>query len=335
MIGMTETTRDHRDGGGHDEPRDRWVDAGIWVVGLTAAVASWAGWVGLAKMCGWTDAVNMRVVHFQLAWLLPIAVDVYALTGFRVWLRVDWASETTRNYARLSTFAAIGLGVAGNGGYHLMVSLGWTVAPGAVVVLVSSLPPIMLGAVAHLSAIATRDRTSPRPAEQPKTEVSANETTPVAPVETTPARLAETTPPTAQPTVNGGPVSSPMKPPTRRVDAPRPTPAKVVQQRSAAPVQTPEADQLKAIRETHPDWATKTVSLGQIKKAVGITGQATAVRLKNALYPNGTPDPARSKDDPDGDKERALDPLTLTSFTTPKTPAMAGVNGHRPNLEES
>lgn len=287
-----ETTRDATGG----TARDRWVDAGIWTVGLTAAVASWAGWVGLAKMCGWTDSWTTPIgVTVYLAWLLPFAVDIYALVGFRVWLRIRWASETTRVYARRSTFVAIGLGVGGNAGYHLMVSLGWPRAPWAVVVVVSALPPIMLGAVAHLSALTTRDLSTQRSADAPAGAGTVNgqapETAPSAAIETQP----ETTEGASEKTTRT--VPSPARAGRRPQTTPRGN-GRVDRPGLRIVSQTSDEDSLAKIRETYPNWQTTEVSLGQIKTALGISGQATAVRLKRALYGGQTPSETNRREAP-------------------------------------
>ena len=132
--------------------RDRCTTAGTYIVGAAAAAMSWTGWFLLAAMCGWSS---------RLAWLLPIAVDVYVVTSMRVWLRVAWASQRTRRFAAFSTMFAVVLSVAANAAYHLMDSLGWRRAPWPVVVAVSGLAPLMLALVAHLQARLNADKAAP------------------------------------------------------------------------------------------------------------------------------------------------------------------------------
>jgi hypothetical protein len=305
---VDETTRD----AAGETTRDRWVDTGIWTVGLTAAVASWAGWVGLAKMCGWTDSWTTPIgVTVYLAWLLPFAVDIYALIGFRVWLRINWATETTRSYARRSTFVAIGLGVAGNAGYHLMVSLKWgddpltpaveLAAPWLVVVGVSALPPIMLGAVAHLSALATRDLAAHSATPQPE-QASQPARRAKTPALTTPNPAPETTASEGQSPATPAAAAPDTRPKTPRRDNP-------TRDRRGLRVvsQTSDEDSVKVLRETYPKWETEEVSLGQIKTALGISGQATAVRLKRALYGGETPSEASRREAEDDPKEESLE----------------------------
>jgi len=155
---------------------DRWTMAGICIVGAAGAAMSWTGWFLLAAMCGWSS---------RLAWLLPIAVDVYVVTSMRVWLRVAWVSPKTRRFAAFSTMFAVVLSVAANAAYHLMDSLGWRRAPWPVVVAVSGLAPLMLALVAHLQARLNADRAMPA-----ESHVESHE---VAPVVAPAAAVAEAT----------------------------------------------------------------------------------------------------------------------------------------------
>jgi hypothetical protein len=276
-------------------------------------------------MCGWANKWTIfGGLTVYLAWLLPLAVDIYALIGFRVWLRSTTASETTRDFARKSTFAAIGLGVGGNAGYHLMVSLGWERSPWPVVVVVSALPPIMLGAVAHLSALRNRDH-QPAPAAAPgNAQAAVAETT----------RETITPPPaeTAQAPLPPAPKTNTLTPIQKRSETPKTTPGKTTTVKTQTTVKPTDEDHLKTIRETYAGWQSKTVSLGQIKTAIGISGQATAIRLRDALYPNGRPDQTTAADD---DKEKALAGLDLP-VSEPREPVLSGVNGsYFPTSEET
>jgi hypothetical protein len=110
--------------------------------------------------------------RFRLAWLLPIAVDAYAVTATRVWLRTAGTART-RGYARRNAIGAIGLSVAGNATYHALgaagvASLATARAGWLIVVAVSAVPPVMLGLVGHLHALVSDDRQpAPAPLVQP------------------------------------------------------------------------------------------------------------------------------------------------------------------------
>ncbi|MBK3559777.1 DUF2637 domain-containing protein [Streptomyces sp. MBT56] len=127
--------------------------AGMLAVAVAAAVLSFSALAGLAELAG----VSGEVLGFKLAWLLPIAIDAYAVTATRVWLRNIGMKRVTQ-YARSNAVGAISLSVAGNGAYHFFASTGVTslatMSGGwLVVVTVSAVPPAILGLVGHLHAL--------------------------------------------------------------------------------------------------------------------------------------------------------------------------------------
>jgi hypothetical protein len=146
-------------------------------------VLSFSALAGLAELAGVTAGLPLPAGgRFRLAWLLPIAVDAYAVTATRVWLRTAGTSRT-RGYARRNAVGAIGLSVAGNAAYHALAAAGVTSlaevrAGWAVVVAVSAVPPVLLGLVGHLHALVSDDH---RPAAPPA---------PVAPPAAAPAPAA-------------------------------------------------------------------------------------------------------------------------------------------------
>jgi MFS family permease len=125
--------------------RDRWVIVGMAVAAISAAVASFAGLRGLAQLAGWPD---------QLAWLLPVTIDAYAMTSARVWLAGTLGSSHARGFARANAIGAIATSIVGNAGYHLiatgLVAISWPI-----VILVGAVPAAVLGLTAHLHALTT------------------------------------------------------------------------------------------------------------------------------------------------------------------------------------
>lgn len=161
--------------------RDRGTYGGMLAVAVAAAVLSFSALAGLAVLAGVTAALPLPAGgRFRLAWLLPIAVDAYAVTATRVWLRTAGTART-RVYARRNAVGAIGLSVAGNAAYHALAAAGVTSladvrAGWAVVVAVSAVPPVLLGLVGHLHALVSDDhRTAPAgpPAAVPTTTPAA------------------------------------------------------------------------------------------------------------------------------------------------------------------
>jgi MFS family permease len=118
---------------------------GMAVAAVSAAVASFAGLRGLAGVAGWPE---------QLAWLLPITVDAYAMTSARVWLAGTVGSKGARSFARANAIGAIVTSIVGNAGYHLnaagLITISWPI-----IVLVGAVPAAVLGLTAHLHALTT------------------------------------------------------------------------------------------------------------------------------------------------------------------------------------
>lgn len=124
--------------------RDRVTDAGMFLVAAAAAVQSFAGQAGLARMAGFGD----------LAWLLPVAVDVFAATMTRVWLYSP-ATAGTKRYARRNAIGAIVLAIAGNVVFHLEPA---GTALLVVTIVLSAAAPALLGLMGQLHARLSADR---------------------------------------------------------------------------------------------------------------------------------------------------------------------------------
>ncbi|GAA0577148.1 hypothetical protein GCM10010172_72320 [Paractinoplanes ferrugineus] len=97
---------------------------------------------------GWPD---------QLAWLLPVTIDAYAMTSARVWLAGTVGGEDACSFARANAIGAIATSIVGNAGYHLIaagiVAISWPI-----VVLVGAVPAAVLGLTAHLHALTAVSR---------------------------------------------------------------------------------------------------------------------------------------------------------------------------------
>ena len=160
--------------------RDVWAYAGMAVVAVAAAVISFDSLMGLARLAGIVPP-----------WLLPLAIDAYAVTATRMWM-TGTVSARVRRYACCNAFAAIAVSVAGNAAYHGFTAAGvhrlgsdrWPVA-----VAVAAVAPIMLGLVAHLHSLLSTDRTnSPTPTPQTMPVVPSAEPSRPVPPDTPPRR---------------------------------------------------------------------------------------------------------------------------------------------------
>jgi Protein of unknown function (DUF2637) len=122
-------------------------DWGMYGVGAAAAVASFDRLRLLALECGWSPSI---------AWLLPVCIDLYAITATRRWLRPGIDPWVRRRVA-VSGWLCVGLSVAGNTVQHIL-SLGYLrMANGdpswIIVVLVAAVPPVMIGWLVHIEAV--------------------------------------------------------------------------------------------------------------------------------------------------------------------------------------
>jgi hypothetical protein len=130
--------------------RRAWITwGGLAAVALAAALLSFASLRNLAVVCGTPPG---------LAWLLPVCIDAAALVATRVWLTGD-APDAARRAARLLALTMIVLSVAGNATDHALAAYAVR-PPWWAVVAVAAVPPAVLGAVAHLAALAA---VRPRP----------------------------------------------------------------------------------------------------------------------------------------------------------------------------
>lgn len=151
--------------------------AGLAVVAAAAAVLSFASLDGLAALCG-TPA--------RLSWLLPISIDAAAVVATRVWLRPG-APGRVRRFARTLAIAALGLSVMGNGMAHWLVAF-HVAPPWWAVVAVAAVPPVVLGAVAHLAAIVvTQDGRQPSPDPTPALAPASPAPSPATPADHQPS----------------------------------------------------------------------------------------------------------------------------------------------------
>jgi hypothetical protein len=152
------------------ELKDWLSDAGTFVVAGTAGFSSWAGWVSLGRSVGWG---SVGVV--ELAWLLPVSVDVYAFVALRTWNNAR-LPEATRTVGKVSAIGALALSIAGNAAGHAVEA--GTFAPNwIVVVLVASLAPILLFLTLHLRVLRTRDQAAAARAARERAERKAARST--------------------------------------------------------------------------------------------------------------------------------------------------------------
>jgi hypothetical protein len=138
-----------------DGKRD-WITIGsLAIVGASAAITSFSAQADLAAQAGWPGLMS---------WLLPATDDVYGIAATRIWLSASSGPEL-KKHARAHAFAALLLSMAGNAMDHALKSGALKMGPylWLLVVAVSLVPPIALGALMHL--VTLRGRTEAVPAD--------------------------------------------------------------------------------------------------------------------------------------------------------------------------
>lgn len=134
---------------------------GVILVIIAAGALSFSTLYKLALAVDWPP---------HLAWLFPIAIDVYALVATRLWLRTPGPSPERRQ-AALNAVAAVVLSVAGNTVQHLadagVLQVGWQV-----IVLVSAVPPAVMALTVHLAVQLGGSSAVPEPEAVPEATVA-------------------------------------------------------------------------------------------------------------------------------------------------------------------
>lgn len=252
-----------------DQPgpvQDRFGKNGTLAVGLAAAVLSFQIWVQLAKAIGftahWTINVGLFVVGLWIAWLYPVAIDVYALLVTREWLRSAPGSRL-RKWAKANSIGVIVLSFLGQGAFHAFAGHR---PPALFVVLMGGMPPLVVGLTVHLytmrgqgeGAAPVKVRRRPKRARR-STEFGAQVERPAVPVQDRPTRPAVRTSPRSSQVVHM------VWSPTIRAMAGHLD--RHYRDETDQPVEIPSRRKVQAEMESNPgDW--KWTSAGQVDQAI-------------------------------------------------------------------
>lgn len=127
---------------------------------LPAAVSIWAGWVGLGGLTGFGVVQLLPGIwdglRINTAVTLPIGMEAYAAYALHCWLHRG-TPRRAKDFARVSSIAALVLGALGQVAYHLMAASGVQHAPWQIVALVACLPVGVLGMGATLANLLGED----------------------------------------------------------------------------------------------------------------------------------------------------------------------------------
>lgn len=206
---------------------------------LPAAVSIWAGWVGLGQLTGFGVVQLLPGIWDELtintAVTLPIGMESYAAFALYVWLHRG-TPRRARDFARISSIAALTLGALGQVAYHLMVAAGIETAPWPITAAVACLPVAVLGmgcTLAHLLTVDDEPRALDR---QPSNNTPADLREAVSSVRP-PFRPAMSAPPVSPPVAPVAPFARVGATPDHPAATPRPP---VDQEPPTAPVTTDE-----------------------------------------------------------------------------------------------
>lgn len=133
--------------------RDPITRAGFAIVGLAAAVLSFAALSDLAFRSGVTGTAGWGGHDVRLSWLWPVVIDVTVVFSTRIWHRKRVAAEAV-TFAGWVALTAIGWTVVGNA-YHGLLNPS-DVPPWLARVLVSATPALAVAALGYLHVLVGR-----------------------------------------------------------------------------------------------------------------------------------------------------------------------------------
>lgn len=146
------------------------------LIGASAAVAVWSGWVGLGVLSGFGVIHPLPGIwdafHLNTAITLPIGVEAYGATALGAWLDPR-TPKAARKFAKRSAIGSLALGMLGQVAYHLLTAAHRTAAPWEIVTVVSCLPVITLGfaaALHHLRHVDAEEEVPEGPVAGPSIE---------------------------------------------------------------------------------------------------------------------------------------------------------------------
>jgi Protein of unknown function (DUF2637) len=128
--------------------RDRLAYTLIALVAVSAAWMSFSALTGLARMA-----------HIWPPFLLPVAIDAYAVAATRLWLT---SSGSTKRWAMLNSFGAIAISIAGNSVYHGYAEAGITHLTWQAAAVVAAVAPLTLWLVVHMHSLLSSGTPKPR-----------------------------------------------------------------------------------------------------------------------------------------------------------------------------
>lgn len=145
--------------------QSRWP---LYLIGASAAVAVWSGWVGLGGLSGFGLVHPLPGIwdsfHLNTAITLPIGVEAYGAYALGAWIDRS-TPRVAKKFAQWSAIGSLLLGMLGQIAFHLLTAAHKASAPWEIVTVVSCLPVITLGLAAALHHLIGQEDDEPE-AEQ-------------------------------------------------------------------------------------------------------------------------------------------------------------------------
>lgn len=132
-----------------------------WLVLAASFGLSASTWIALGLLAGFTGHVTIPVkdtaITLHLAWLLPVAVDMYVVVALVLWMSPVPAKVAA--FAKRNTYGAAGIGIAAQSAYHMLTAWSDTgvVWRSVLAAVVGALPPAVAGLVVHMRALIRRE----------------------------------------------------------------------------------------------------------------------------------------------------------------------------------
>lgn len=361
---MSETISAAGNGGGHTTeptPGPARTAARPWTqiaLGIAAGLIASAG-ITAVTAAGFAlsfDAIRTvgRAAHINghLDWMLPVAIDG-AMAVASVTAIVMQRMGRTPIYPWIVVLANVFISVGCNA-LHAYQGGGEKPLPGEWAMAVSAIPALNLALSLHLAielvmAVVKR-------AEQPAAAkvgfaqfaptVIHGGTRPQSPMPSQPVRNGRDGPaaavlaPATQPgSLNG---SQPEKPaPAQPETGPAKPAATITEQAPAKPVEKAAAKVERPVRRPvapytdDPNSSVRALAKAYARKPAGTNAElAKLARVSEGTANRYLPkirQAAIDSENADADEERAQGGLTLTPFSVPREPVLAGVNGHLPH----
>ena len=240
-------------------------------------VLSFATWVALAELAGFSDTLSLPVLGtLYLSFAMPLCVDGFVVMALVTWMAP--VSQPVADFAKRCTYGAAGIGVVTQAAYHGAIT--WQTTSDALMVTLAAgvglLPPLLAAGAVHLRALVRRAALD-RVAEAARVSLDRSETDRVT------APTVETVAPVA-PAV-AAPVAVPTPEPVA-VAAVAATPAEPVAPVIDPVVPAAVAPRRPASTRWDKDKAIELLSQGRrpadIAEIVG-TSKKTIERLRSSL----------------------------------------------------